>query len=69
MQDPTHHGVYQTLSGHTGDVTSVKFLRSADAALHCSAMVTGDSSGNLIVWIEDTDQGVCGFLLDGFHEN
>lgn len=58
IQDPTHRGVHQTLPGHAGDVTSVKFLRSTNEALHCSAIITGDSSGTLILWKEDAEQGV-----------
>lgn len=58
IQDSCHRGVHQTLPGHSGDVVSVKFLRSDDSALHCAALVSGDSAGRVNIWVEDIQRGV-----------
>lgn len=58
IQDPSHRGVHQTLPGHVGDVVSVKFLKSEDSKLHCTAIISGDTAGKVIVWNEDSEHGV-----------
>ncbi|KZO93245.1 WD40 repeat-like protein [Calocera viscosa TUFC12733] len=53
-------GVYRTLPGHTSTVTTVKFLscRDENGRVRSTGLVSGDASGDVIVWRMEGDEWV-----------
>ncbi|KZT62360.1 WD40 repeat-like protein [Calocera cornea HHB12733] len=53
-------GIYRTLPGHTNTVTTVKFLRCRDdqGTPRSTGLVSGDASGEVIVWKAEGDEWV-----------
>jgi elongator complex protein 2 len=50
-QDPDSSGVHQTLPGHLGEVTVLKFVKGTT-----DTFVSGDATGQAIVWKHDGDK-------------
>lgn len=51
----SNRGVYATLLGHRGDVTTLKRVRSENG---CATLVSGDSVGEVRIWREGEDKSV-----------
>lgn len=51
-QDTHSKGVYAALSGHAGQVTTIKIVHEVDGG---ARLISGDSNGNVRIW----QQGEC----------
>lgn len=64
LQDSNSNGIHATLPGHTGQVTTLKFVPARDAATSLF-FVSGDSAGVVRVWKEGDEGTVRRFVKEG----
>ncbi|KAK4054542.1 Elongator subunit elp2 [Microbotryomycetes sp. JL201] len=50
--DPKHRGVHATLAGHDGQISALKFLDTTASDTTSKWLATGDSTGSVILWLE-----------------
>ncbi|KAM0791282.1 hypothetical protein ACM66B_005756 [Microbotryomycetes sp. NB124-2] len=52
--DSTSRGVFATLPGHLGQISALKFLDTTAVNVHSNWLATGDSTGTVILWLEQS---------------
>jgi len=59
-QNSNSQGVYAALSGHSGQVTTVKTVHEADGR---ARLISGDSQGNVRIWQQGEGKDVSEVFL------
>lgn len=68
VQDPQNGGIHQTLPGHRGTVTTIKFVpTTGTTSKRSDSFVSADTAGGVIVWHQDTQNQVCDRLIAKQH--